>query len=746
MNAPYLPGTEPPPRHPLSRHLPPLPGGILEAWLPAQAPSGAWVLFPFAEAPLLTLEAARLGYRVLAVSSNPVLAFLQEILAEPGEAALWRGVLAQLAATRVDGQRLEPYIQALYATPCPACGTRIPARAFLWRKNAAAPHARLLACPECGLEGLHRSVESDAEHLAALQRSYGLHSGRALQRVAPPGDPLRPQAEAALKAYLPRALTALFTLLNQAERLRLPPPQQKRLHALLLAACDRANTLWPHPAGTARPPRTLSAPPVFAEWNLWQALEEAAEAWSGPRRADLRLWPQMPPPAGGVCLYRGRLRQAAAELDGLRPAAVIAALPRPNAAFWKQSILWSGWLWGRIGHWKPLLRRYRYTWDWHAALLAEAWRTLVPALPPDTPILGLMGEDAPAFLRAALIGAESGGLRLEGLARRPHAGAQARWRARLSPPAAALPPDALQALARRGILRHLEARAEAAPWDALHAAALESLAEAGQLTALEPNSPERASKRLTAALRRPFTPLPEGLRYSPVQARSERSRCYWLAQPPRGALSLADRAEMAVVQALTRAPETPFHALEQAVCAALPGLLTPEQALVQAVLDSYAEERGEGYRLRAEDAPAKRRGDLKRIAAALEALGRRLGARVARGGAETAPAVRWQPAGEARPLVFHVIASALAGRVIRQAETDSAQRWIVLPGSRARLLTWKIRRDPALAEAIRAGGWNFLKFRHVRRLAAAQDLTWERVQARLQLDPFTEDGPQLPLW
>ncbi|RMF50308.1 MAG: hypothetical protein D6755_01325, partial [Anaerolineae bacterium] len=124
---------------------------------------------------------------------------------------------------------------------------------------------------------------------------------------------------------------------------------------------------------------------------------------------------------------------------------------------------------------------------------------------------------------------------------------------------------------------------------------------------------------------------------------------------------------------------------------------------------------------------------------------KRMGARVTREGDNT-PMVRWHPAGESVPHIFYVIASALAGRVISQRAESPARRWIVLPGSRAGLLLWKLRRDPALAEALRDGDWKLLKFRHVRQLAVLPDLTWEGLQARLELDPFTEEGPQLPLF
>lgn len=740
MNAPYLPGEAPPPAFPLNRYLPSLPEGMLRGWLSERVAAGGWVLFPFGEAPALALEAARLGYRVLVATSNPVLAFLQEILADPGEASLWQSALAHLAASRIEDQRLEPYLRAMYATTCPRCGAHISARAYLWHKGASEPHARLLTCPHCGESGLHPLEETDRALLPPLQRSYALHHARALQGVTPPGDALREQAEAALKIYLHRPLIALFTLINQAQGLELLPPQRKRLEALLLSACDRANTLWPHPEAV-KPLRTLATPAIFTEWNLWEVLEEAPAAWAQTASGvPVRTWPDLPPAGGGICIFPGRLREAAPALESLRPQAVIAPLPRPNAAFWKQAILWSGWLWGRasIGAWKPLLRRYRYTWEWHAELLGEAWKTLSPHLPPDTPLLALLDGDEAPFLRAAVVSLANGGMTCESLALRPAEGAQIRARTGEPQPPSSAAPGALRSLALEGIRAHLQERGESAPWSCLHAAGLRSLAQAGALTFAAPGQTYR---QVTGLLR--LHPLPEGLRAAPAQAQSGQMRRYWLEAPPAEILSLADRAEMAAVRALAQRAPLPFPALDAAVCAALPGLLTPEEDLLRMVLASYAAEGEAGFALREDEAPAKRRADLREMAATLKEVGSRLGAGVTSEGAVT-PVVSWH-FGEGAAIHFCVIASALAGKTTSQNAGLEGQRWIVLPGSRANLLLYKLRRDPALRETVKRGGWQFIKFRHVRRLEADAGLRRENLDARLRLDPLTYEGPQLPL-
>ncbi|GAB4522316.1 MAG: hypothetical protein Fur0018_03850 [Anaerolineales bacterium] len=748
MDAPYLPGNAPPPQHPLSRYLPALPAGLLaSAPLLTDIPPGSWLLFPFGESPSLAIEAAALGYRVLVITSNPILAFLHRALTVTGDPLLWQNALARLSAARLLEHRLEPYILSHYLTPCPSCGNLIPAQAFLWRKNAPAPHARLITCPHCHTSGLHTNHPADSERLAPLQRSAPLHYARALQLVTPPGDDLRPQAEAALRTLFPRPLSLLFTLLNQAQQLSLPEPIQLRLQALLLYACDRTSSLWPHPYTHARP-TSLTPPPVFTEWNLWLALEEGLTAWQqAAHPLPCTTWPELPPPQGGICIYPARLREAAQHLPDLHPAAVIAPLPRPNPAFWKQAILWSAWLWGRaaIGPWKPILRRYRYTWDWQTALLTNAWRALLPAIPKHTPFLILLDEDHPAFARTALLSAQAGGLHIHALALRPEQGIQIHARpAGTSPPAP--PPHDLPAFLRSAARQHLTARAESAPGHILQIAALDALVRPHQhLAAIAADiSPEQASRRIKAALRAAFASPHEDFHTAPEHSPNPITARFWLTRQPLTP-SLADHAEIALVHALHHNPGASLPQLETTVCASLPGLLTPEQPLLRTILTSYAVTTPQGgYRLREEDTPKNRRADLLEIAARLEQIAARLKLPASRSNQDP-PIVTWETP-SAAVIRFHIIASALLAKTITRPIPPADQPWIVIPGSRADLLRYKLHRDPALQAAIQAGRWQFIKYRHVRRLSADSTLNLENLFERLALDPLTSTSPQLPLF
>lgn len=300
-DTPFISGTTPVKPYPLARFLPPYLEGSASAWLrevlplqPGQA-DPPWVIDPFGASPCVDIEAARSGYRILVAANNPIARFLLEMTAHPPSEAELQAVLAELAASSKGGERMEPHIRSLYTTTCGQCAQTVMVEAFLWEKGATTPFARIYSCSNCGSNGEFPATTADAEkahHFA----SGGLHRARALERIAPADDPDRIHAEEALSVYLPRAVYALFTLINKLDGLNLPHVRRNMLAALLLAACDQANTLWQYPPRRERP-RQLTIPPKFRENNIWLALEHSLSLWAtGQPPVPLTLWPELPPP------------------------------------------------------------------------------------------------------------------------------------------------------------------------------------------------------------------------------------------------------------------------------------------------------------------------------------------------------------------------------------------------------------------------------------------------------------------
>lgn len=752
MDIPYLPGRPPEKAPPLARFLPPIPAGVGRAWLQARYPPGTWLLDPFGASPALVIELARAGCRVLVAANNPILRFLIEMQATPPQRSELLAALEILASARKGdaqtGERLEPHLLSLYATPCAQCETEIPAEAFLWEKDALesdapAPFARVYRCPHCGDEGERPAVQADAA-LAARFPSAGLHHARALERVLSLHDPDREHVEEALRMYLPRTVYALFTLVNKLDGLALLPRQRSLLAALLLAAFDRTNILWQLPTARTRP-KQLTIPPRFIERNVWRALEAAVDAWAWPEtRATPLFHLSFPPPShwergsgeGAIYLFEGRLKDLAAALPS-EVAAVVAALPRPNQAFWMLSALWAGWLWGpeAVGPFRAVLHRRRYDWAWHTEALHAALRRLSARLAPGSSFFALLSEAEPGFLNAALVAADLAGFELAGLALRTGEElAQITWQARDSAKAIRASHTRREEIVYQSALAHLRARGEPAPYLALQAAALSELARQNMLVP-PAAAPGEAYADVRDALERALTGEESGFTRLGGSPHALDVGKWWLAEVDQAGAPLSDRVETALAAYVREHPGETVVRIDAAMCAAFPGLLTPEAELVLACLESYGEQDADGrWSLRAQDREERRRADVEEMRGLLAGLGERLGF-----GVTSEEEVVWLGM-EGEVARFGIQVTAGIGKMAGEPST-APQAYLVLPGGRAGLLLYKIRHDPRLA----GSGWQFLKFRHVRQLAASAAVTRETWQEQFELDPLTVESAQMRL-
>lgn len=734
---PYLPGTFPANPGPLARFLPMLEEGTAAAWLADRFPRGSWILDPFGASPRLALEIARAGYRLLVTAHNPITRFLIETAASiPSEADL-NAALAELAAARKADERLETHLRALYSTTCEQCGAQVQARAFLWNREAEIPYARDYFCPACGDEGERPTRLEDDERAREMQRTSSLHSARVLERVAPVGDPDREYALEALQVYLPRSLYALTTLINRLDGLNLPPERRRLITALVLAALDSGSSLW---STDRQRPKRLSVPSQFREHNLWMALEAAVGLWLDPGSpVPLEAWPNKIPEAG-ICLFTGRLKTLAQEVRREIPIqAVVAALPRPNQAFWTLSSLWAGWLWGREAAepFKIGLRRRRYDWAWNATALNSAFKHLAALLPEGTPMLGLLGEPEAPFAASALTAAADSGFRLDGLAvRDEHDPIQVLW-VQIDDHSRAAQSTRGELHSVRDILAdHLMRRAEPAPYLHLHSAVLAYLAS---IRALKPpaDSLEDALRNTNSLIEAAITGDPRFIHYGGGEGLE--TGCWGLNTPDPAVDPLADRVEVAAVQALQKNPDRLFLEIEQELYARFPGLFTPSKSLLYHVLYSYARRENGLWRLRLEDAPASRRDDLRHMTHLLEVVGKRLGYDTRR----QDDILLWEQRGGIVRF-FHVIASARVSRVVHRDPHPPGGGVIVLPGGRASLVAYKQQADPALAARLR--GWKLLKFRLLRSLADIPVLNRQTFEEQIDNDPVEQAQGQLMMF
>lgn len=759
----YYPGFPPERAEPLARYLPPLARGVVEAWLKENLPSPGekeiWILDPFATTPRVAVEAARSGFRILVAANNPISRFLVMMSAAPPSEAELRAALAELAAARKGEERLEPHIRSLYTTTCNQCKSEIAAEAFLWDRGGwglgseasgeksltgkPTLFAKIIHCPYCNASGEFPVLEADLQRAAQFQFG-GLHYARALERVASLDDPDRHYAEEALATYLPRSVYALFTLINKLDGLPLAPHRRDALTALLLSACDQANTLWPYPTGRARP-RLLTIPPRFRENNIWLALEQAIDQWvSTEPPLPVTTWPDVPPAEGGVCLYLGRLKDLVKELSSIPLGAIITALPRPNQAYWTLSALWAGWLWGReaAAPFKSVLRRRRYDWGWHTAALHAALSSLSGYLKPEAPFFGIIGEAEPGFLSAALIASDCADFALIGLAvHEESAQAQITWRYRPVTREKHFSKEEQISLIRSAAHDYLRERGEPARYLNIHAVALANLAQNRTTSSLAP-SPTETLSLVNDLFSETFTYRHGFLRYGGSE-KSLEVGYWWLREVDGVALPLADRVEVELVRYLLKNPGASQHQIDVAMCRSFPGLLTPNASLIQVILASYAEQVPPNsglWHIQEQNLPEVRHNDVKEIYRLLEEMARNLDYHP-----EGQTPLLWRTKDGEPHYIWYVIPSGVVGEIIYRHEYPPAKSLIVLPGSRANLVAYKLQHDPRLRQAIE-DGWRFIKFRQVRWLSQKPFLKREELDGLLAQDTLTYDAPQMRLF
>jgi hypothetical protein len=736
----YIPGNEPERPEPLARYLPPIPEDIATVFLARHFGSdglgpGTWILDPFGASPRLASEIAANGYRTLVAVNNPVTRFLLEMAANPPTQADMRAALAELASARKGSERLETHLQSLYLTNCTRCQRQVPAEAFIWERQSGTIIARKYHCP-CGEGGEYSATEADQALATSMAATDGLHRARALERVAAPDDPDREHAEEALACYLPRAVYALITIINKLDSLSLSPERRRALLALVLTACDEGSALWAHPADRPRP-KQLSLPSRFLEKNVWQALEQGVELWSGTGKTiPVSIWPKLPGDDGGLCLFEGPMRDLAPLLKNLSIHAVITALPRPNQAFWTLSALWTGWLWGpnAAAPFKSVLRRRRYDWNWHAVALYSTLKNFSNQMQLNAPFFALIPELEPALLSAALLAAAGAGYDLGGLALRTrHDPAQVIWHRRAFTYEEKEPNEIDPEEVRQAMRSTLQERGEPVPYLYLHAAGLTAMAADHSLR-WRPEALAQVHSPIQAALAEPeFIHLAES--QNPESG-------FWAMQDWDSQFEpLPDRVEIAVVQFLQRNPACTLRELETVLNTNLPGLLTPSMGLIRAVLSSYTDEVNGHWTLRPEDSPAARRADLETAARCLDDVGSRLGYKLERD-EKNSRLVHWSEKGQVI-YNFTLLASAVVGRILRQNPPPASKSFLILPGGRAGLLAYKLDRDATLRSL--ASRWRILKFRHLRRMAGLSGLTREQFEKDASGDPI-EPPEQMKLF
>lgn len=732
-----VPGTPVKPPHPLARYRAPTPVGFARAALAdVTMPGDLVVELGIGEATYIR-EALEMERRVLGLNVNPLpLLWIQDAL-QPASLPEVQAAFTRLGDLPKGAQPFVAHARALYLSRCPVCHADGVAEWFAWDRDTQRPFAKRVRCPHCA-EAQEGQVDA-RDH--ALLEQFPPHSGpayhMALGRAAPLDDPMRERAAELVALYTPRNLTLLMDIINRLPQAASTPTVQRALALLVLEALDLSSSLIPYNEPLTRP-RSLRPPARFLENNVWLTMEKALQDYGARTTAPIGTptGAAIDAPAGDMPLDTALTTllqsQPAAHLLLSHPLRTVApAMPAdsiatlllhpqpPEAAFWALSALWSAWLWKDVPYptMHTFLGRRRLEWEWYRRSLTATLKRLRPLLKRNASLLVVLPEDAP-FYGAPMILAHI-------IAATAQAGFQVnRWVA--CPPwgyRLALCADgcaAARTTSDHPLLKVIQRRGEPVQ---------KTLLEAAHLI----NAGKDAAEHVDAL---PYlTQDPTFIAITPQMV--------WLPAPAKTARPLADRVEESVLRLLQSQEAWTRAALESAVYAQYCDELSPEPALVAACIAAYTDTDTQGMlRLRAEDMAAARGAETRQIRGLLRQLGERLYFDVSQ---NEAGDIVWADGGTPLYLFRCTTTAALGSHLLTAQPLTPVRRHLVLPGGRAALAALKLKRDPRLRQAVERDHWVFIKYRHLRRMAAEINQRTD-IEVYLGLDPIVEQAQvQIPL-
>jgi len=737
---PFIRGEQKSAPVPLEEFLPAYRSGVVSTWLNNRTVPPKLVLSPFGDSPQEALEAAAAGYRVIVPIHNPISRFLLQRLAQPISRDELNSALVQLASSFKGKERLKPFVLSLYETECPHCGKIVSARSFTWSRSRGEPIQKSCLCSDCGEPSDAPVSQDDIQKALSYQENSPSHA-RALTRVAPPNDPIRFQAEGALRTYPPRTVYALFTILNKFTGFDLTAKERINLEMLLLHAFYRSSSLSP---SSDQAVSITEEEKFYREENVWFALEEAIETWGNSQESvPVTTWPELPPESGGISIYPGRVKELLPRLRGLKIDAALLVFPKPNLSFWALSALWTGWLWGQeaAAPLRNILSLQDLDWAWLTRALRITLSELKEILIPDIQCFGLLPDLELNYLISVGIAAITAGFDIIDIAPDPDLKqAQIILSTREQSPRDPTP-NSIKEIIRSAGLEFLQTSGEPKHSLYLYSAGVISIATENPLQQIEDINMDDIYKSLVKDFEESIAYRQGFLHYS-------QSETWWHQELNLSPAPLSDQVEMTLVNYLAKSNSSSsetgiFGFLYQK----FPGIETPRQGLIEVCLRSYAE-RTKGAKadwiLKSSDQPANRRQDITEMEGILTRLGDQLGYEIKNG----------EPVGNIINLLwiendhpayrFYISASGILNKVLAGSNTPAINSWLILPGSRAELIHYKMRNNKPLADLIQTS-WGLTKYRHIRRMADEGGLTRENLQGRLALDPFTSDAPQLPL-
>jgi hypothetical protein len=749
----------------------PVPSAVAKAYLEAYTQD--LVVDPFCEGPTVLHQAVHAGRFAIGSSFSPLVVMVTRLaLAPPSKRQLDAAITRLGDAPRMD-MLFREHVEGLYTVRCPRCGGTTPADAFTWDRDSATIIHVDWQCQHCGHQVAPPTLGAESAQRGTVPQR-GLHYWFAVDRIAPIGDPQRERAQQLLELYTARNLYALSSLLMKIESLFADDETQAVLKLVLLSCLDSCSSLHGPLTSSAR--HRLRPPAKFLERNVWQAFLAAAsefptadgeETFPLAENVEELLVDAMPPRAALLSVGVNRL---VASLPPGCAALVLARPPRPDPALWTLSWLWTGWLFGHktAAPLKPLLRQWRVDWDWYARTMQAAFRALRTVLVDEAPLVLVFEGRDPGMIEALA-------LTLAGAGYSPgqwiqQADTCAYRLASHRRPSLPLPPvdnsllaDAICAETAIGARGILTARGEPLTWEALRLPVYQHLAKLGLLgqAAVAEDLPE-SPRAFVAGQVQDAMAGAEGLTCLEGAVATEgemspaRSVRWWLGRPGSASPPLDTRVEATVHQLLLSTLVLTGNAVVEEIYRHFPADLTPDLSLIETCLRSYGQEiTPDHWQLRPEDQPDRRVEEVATIQQELCELGKRLSFEVSlrtESAGTLAPGlfpafdVLWRDEGQ--PVyAFAIQWTARVHDLLLAEAPTSIQPCLVMPGGRATLVGFKLQRDPRLRQAVAQAGWQFIKYRHLRRILAQESLNRHVLKQIFGLDPIIErEGAQMPLF
>ncbi len=734
-NYSYIPGSIKGYDLPLENFIPPLPKNTFTSWIEKMGLSSHLLIDPISANPLLPVDLAASGFRVLSARSNPIIWLMTEVAASAPTEEDFSAVLNKLFNTRHENATLYDHLQGLYITPCVNCGKMIQPDGFVWEKGKDQPISRVYHCQFCADEGEKDISDYDLGILKRLG-NLGIHRSRAFQRVASGSEYEQASLHAALDCYLPRALYVCMLLTNRLERLSLKKDQAKYIRALLLSVFNDAHSLkhWP--------PRDyrflqLSVPIKFFERNLFLSLQTASQHWKHINTAvKINYWPNLPDEDGGICFYQRDLAVKNKLVSKNTPTAITTIFPRPGQAFWTLSAVWSGWLWGSkaVSPMRSALGRRRYDWYWFTKAVQIALKRIAFSLQDNTLALGILPQYTPNLAFGLFTGMHAAGFELVGSAYRiSDEILQCQWKKR---PAAK---SVLQSEVdlRKVIDQLLTDRGEPAEY---HRIIMQIIIEFAQENGIPANLSEVKESDFTRLQNLIKQLLAETNFLKPFSSDLPGGSRWWLLNEKNVELPISERVETAVRKLLLSRKEIHLEDLDREICEKFIGERTPEPELINTILQSYAAPKpGDPYlfRLRSNETADAREKDLIEIKDMLLKIGESFDLQ-----ATGNSIIYWKdPISKNYSYIFYpIVSTEISQFIFKHEPIGNTQQVIVFPGSRSSWIYYRLLHDPRFASAVE-NGWHFLKFRYLRRLAKKESLDLHLWTELLDSDPPLWDPP-----